>query len=157
MILFEMQGAAPLLIVPWPPGKGHEENKNFLRGSFKKERHFPSSMWYRKLRQHETCHWIYVDGWRDEVDIQGRSSLFLLSPLIPCYPNTHHSSVTLGNIKNIFHICLTLSMCLPGCLKASAFIVALKHGPVVLSMGRECGIASEMGVWFPLGQTTPCV
>lgn len=90
MILFEMQGAALLLIVLWPPGKGHEENKNFLRGSFKKERHFPSSMWYRKLQQHETCHWIcrWVEGWG------GYSGQVLIIPPLASDPLlSQHSSL----------------------------------------------------------------
>lgn len=79
-----------------------------------------------------------ADGRRGEVQSQGRSSLFLPSPLIPCYPNTHHSSVTLGNEGNIFHICLIPSTCLPVHLEAIPFfVVAWKCGPVVLGSSGE--------------------
>lgn len=36
LIPFKQRGAVLLLIALWPPGKGQEKNKNFLRGSLKK-------------------------------------------------------------------------------------------------------------------------
>ena len=79
-----------------------------------------------------------VCGWWDEVVCQGRSSLFILSPLIPCYPNIHRSSITLGNEWNNFHICLIPTTCLPGLRGAvPSFALAFKPGLVVLCSSRE--------------------
>lgn len=77
-----------------------------------------------------------VNGWRNEADSRGIRSLFLLSPLIPCYPNSHRSSVTTGSSRNIFHICLIPPTCLPVQLQAIPFfVVALNR--VLWSSGAQ--------------------
>lgn len=135
LTLSEQQGAALLQIAPEPPGKGQEKNKNPLSvGDF----YSCSIMLYKGSCSSISSTIGCVDRWRDVVDYQGTSSLFLLSPLIPCYPKTHRSSVTLGNGRNISHICLIPPTCLPVHLKAIPFfVVALKHGHVVLCSSGE--------------------
>lgn len=136
LIFFEQQGAVLLLNALWPPGKGQGKNKCFLRGSLKKKDLFHSSS--EASRGNISSTTGCMDGRRDEVDSQGRSSLFLLSPLIPCYPNTHRSSITRGTERNNFHICLIPPTCLPVQLKAIPFfVVALKPGAVVLYSSGE--------------------
>ena len=127
-------GIVLLLIALWPPGKGQEINKNFLRGSLKKWECFFFIRSRSRMRS-----WSYIcgttgciNGWRGEVESRSRSSLFLQSPLIPCYPQ--HSSLICnpGEGKEyLSHLPNSLNLP-PSAPQGNFFVVALARGHVVL-------------------------